>query len=135
MDLSAYVLLRALPPVQSQVGAILRSLRSNGRDRNALAELNDLLVGLTRTELGEAVADLGLEGLSPFCRNYVAAMVEVAAAQKGIAPPAWVRQIEPLEEPYFEGDLPGLRPYLLRVAPVGFRRRNIFVDATLGARV
>ncbi len=76
-----------------------------------------------------------LRGLSPYLRNYVAAMVELAAHQRGVAPPVWVRQVPPLEEPHFATSLPGLRLTLLRASPVPFKRRNIFIDSSLGDRV
>ena len=62
-------------------------------------------------------------------------MVEQAAAQKGVTPPPWLREIEPLVEPHFATPLAGLRLHLLRASPVPFRRRNIFVDTGVGGRV
>jgi len=37
--------------------------------------------------------------------------------------------------PWFAVPFPSLRPYLLRVSPVAFKRRNIFIDSTVGDRV
>jgi hypothetical protein len=62
-------------------------------------------------------------------------MVEQAADQKHVAPPAWVRDVAPLDAPHFATRLKSLRQHLLRSAPVPFKRRNIFVDAGVGARV
>jgi hypothetical protein len=62
-------------------------------------------------------------------------MVELAAKLKNVAPPLWTRQIAPLDKPYFGSDLSSLRLYLLTNAPPVFRRRNIFIDASLGDRV
>ena len=76
-----------------------------------------------------------LAGLTPYLRNYVAAMVELAAHQRDVFPPAWVRDVEPLEAPHFATPLAGLRLHLLRTAPVPFKRRNIFIDASIGDRV
>jgi hypothetical protein len=81
------------------------------------------------------VAAAELDDLSPYLQNYLAAMVELASQQKGVAPPAWTRNVEPLEEPHFATELPGLRLHLLRSAPVAFKRRNLFVDASIGDRV
>lgn len=134
-DLSSYVLARALPPLQLRVAAILRALRNDDERRFALAELHDVLVELPPHQFREALADVRVEGLSPFLQNYVAAMVEQAASQKGVAPPAWTRGIPPLDHPHFAVPFPRLRPHLLRAAPVAFKRRNIFVDAAVGARV
>jgi hypothetical protein len=60
-------------------------------------------------------------------------MVELAAHQKGVVPPAWVREVPPLDEPHFATPLEGLR--LLRASPVPFKRRNIFIDSSVGDRV
>jgi hypothetical protein len=73
--------------------------------------------------------------LSPYLANYVAAMVELACARRAIAVPAWTRPIEPLQDPSFGSSLPNLRHYLLTHSPAPFRRRNIFIDSTLGSRV
>lgn len=136
LDVSAYVLLRALPPACLGFHRLLDELRATGADhRFALASLNDHLASLTPEELPAAVADADLAGLSPFLRNYVAAMVEQAAFRRGVPPPAWVREVEPLDEPYFAVPLKSLRPHLLRSAPVAFKRRNLFVDSTIGDRV
>jgi hypothetical protein len=103
--------------------------------RFALAELNDLLAKLTRAELSGALRDAPRLDLSPYWKNYVAAMVEQAAHLKTIPAPRWLSDIEPLAEPHFAGGLASLRLHLLRASPVPFRRRNIFVDSAVGDRV
>jgi hypothetical protein len=85
--------------------------------------------------LREAVAHAEMARLSPLLQNYVAAMVEQASFLKRVQPPAWTARIAPLEEPYFAAPLKALRLHLLRASPVPFKRRNIFVDAAVGARV
>jgi len=135
VDVSSYVLSRALPEARSRIAEVLPALRQQRDYRYALAELNDLLSGLTSAQFEDAVADLEIEGLSAFLQNYVAAMVEHAANRKGTAPPKWVHSVVPLEEPYFAVSFARLRPHLLRSAPVAFKRRNIFVDSTVGDRV
>ena len=82
-----------------------------------------------------AVITRALSDLSLFQQNYLAAMVEQAAAQRGVEPPAWVRDVPPLETPYFASGLRTLRQYLMAVSPVPFKRRNLFIDATIGDRV
>lgn len=134
-DVSSYVLSRVLPPARSRFHEIARALRDEDGYRFALAELNDFLSGLAPAQFGDAVADVDLEGLSPFLRNYVAAMVEHASCQKGESPPSWVGDVEPLEEPHFAVPFSSLRLLLLRGSPVAFKRRNIFVDSTVGDRV
>ena len=114
---------------------ILSDLRESEDERFALAELSDLLADLPAGEFGRAVAGGLPTGLSPLLQNLVAAMVEHAAARNRTAPPPWARTVPPLESPWFATDLEKLRAHLLRVSPTAFRRRNLFVDATLGDRV
>jgi hypothetical protein len=133
-DVSSYVLSRLVPPDQDRFAAILRSLEPDADRRFALAELNGFLKGCAPIVFGDAVARADLGDLSPLVRNYVAAMVEQAADQKRVAPPAWVRDVAPLDLPHFATQLRSLRMHLLRSAPVPFKRRNIFVDAAVGAR-
>lgn len=136
MDMSAYVLSRALPDARMQFARLLEALRDDDPPGFALAELNDLLSGLTSGELCGAVEHADLTGLTPYFRNYVAAMVELAAHRRDVPPPAWVRDVEPMEtEPRFATPLAGLRLHLLRTAPVPFKRRNIFIDSSIGDRV
>lgn len=134
-DVSAYLLARALPQSRQRFDELLQALHDDGERRFALAELNDLLAGVGPGEFQDATADAELRDLSPYLKNYVAAMVEQAAHQKDVAPPVWVHDVKPLEEPHFAAPLASLRLHLLRSAPVPFRRRNIFVDSTIGDRV
>ncbi|MCI0437445.1 MAG: hypothetical protein L0271_28000 [Gemmatimonadetes bacterium] len=136
-DLSSYVLHCALPDGRLRFAGIIRALRDAGNPRFALAELNDLLSGLTRGQLADAVAAAPRElgELSLFLQNYIAAMVDQSADQHGIPPPSWGRDVPALDEPHFATPLRSLRLHLLRASPVAFRRRNIFIDAGVGARV
>jgi uncharacterized protein (DUF1778 family) len=136
-DVSAYVLSATLPEARMRFGEIVRALQHADDHRFALAELNDLLSGLTPTQLTEAaaVAPRELRDLSSLMQNYVAAMVEQACHRHRLSVPSWGRDVPSLEAPYFAGSLRSLRLYLLRVSPVPFKRRNIFVDAGVGKRV
>ena len=136
-DLSGYVLARALPEARLRFAEIIRALRGGEDHRFALAELNDLLADLTRAQLSDAVAVAPpeLRDLSPLLQNYVAAMVEQASHQREVPAPSWGRDVPPLEAPYFATPLRSLRLHLLRAAPAPFKRRNIFVDSGVGARV
>jgi hypothetical protein len=100
-----------------------------------LAELNSLLTGALANELRAAVAAAPEISLSPYIANYVAAMVELACERRAIAIPHWTKLVTPLKEPAFGSQLPSLRHYLLTQSPAAFRRRNIFIDSTLGSRV
>ncbi len=134
-DLSNYMLSRSLPANRLRFEDILRHLRVEGGHRFALAELNDLLSGLATVEFPGAVGEADLTGCSPFLQSYVAAMVEHAAGLKEVAPPSWARSVGPLPLPYFASSLRGLRLHLLRASPVPFKRRNLFVDSSVGGRV
>jgi uncharacterized protein (DUF1778 family) len=133
-DVSNYVLTRALPPARDRLEKILYGL-SASHHQFWLAELNDLLTPMAPLELSEAVEEVNVDRLSPLLQNYVTAMIELAANRTGIAPPRWAGRIEPLDEPYFAAPLANLRPHLLQASPVPFKRRNIFIDSSLGDRV
>jgi hypothetical protein len=135
LEVSQYVLSRLLPPARTRLLDIVGTLGRGEPLRLPLADLNDLLSGLPAAQFTDVVADVDLTRLTPLARNYVAAMVEQAAGQKGEPAPPWTRDVEPLDDPYFAVPFARLRPYLLHAAPVVFKRRNLFVDATLGDRV
>lgn len=135
LDVSAYVLARALPDVETRVATIIRALHEDRNRSFALAEFHDVLAALAPMEFAAALHHVDVRGLAPYVQNYVAAMVEQGAAAAGVQPPAWTRDIPPLDEPHFATPLRSVRLYLLRASPVAFRRRNIFADAPLGARV
>jgi len=134
-DVSSYVLSRVAPDAALRFQRILSAVGETDGGSFALAELSDLLAGLSARELEHATAGGLPDGLSPRLQNLVAAMVEHCAAERHGAPPPWARRIPPLSAPWFAVDLPRLRGYLLRVSPTAFRRRNLFVDSTVGDRV
>jgi hypothetical protein len=134
MDMSSYVLSRliSVPAARFQecIAAAAGPKWSFG-----LAELNTLLTKLSSVELSEAVASAPAFPLSPFLANYVAAMVELGCARRTVPVPAWTRAVAPLEDPWFANTSSSLRHYLLTASPAPFRRRNIFIDSSLGSRV
>jgi hypothetical protein len=97
-----------------------------------LAELNDLLTAAPGVEIENltppSIAD-------PYRLNYVTAMVEVAAHRAGVVPPLWTAAVTPLDAPVFVDPSLNLRAHLLTASPPPFRRRNIFIDSTVGDRV
>ena len=135
VDLSTYVMTRSLPPAHVRFTELVRALAEPGEERYVLAELNDFLSSAAIFELSEAVEVVDLGRLSPFLANYLAAMVEQASHNTGTTPPSWTRRVHPLDRPHFAVPMKALRLHLLKAAPVPFKRRNIFVDASLGARV
>jgi len=120
---------------EEKVQALLSSLRDDSERSFVFAELNDLLAGLPTEELRQATAGAPPEKLSAELSNYWAAMVEHACTARQILPPRWTLDIAPLTVPLFGSSLESLRLHLLVNSPPAFRRRNIFIDTTIGGRV
>jgi Protein of unknown function (DUF1778) len=135
MDMSAYVLSRVISAPASRFRECVEACAGQASASSALAELNSLLGALTPGEMRDAVAAPPSVTLPPFLANYIAAMVEYGCARCAIAPPAWTRTVVPLTEPAFATTLLSLRLHLLTHSPPPFRRRNIFIDSTLGDRI
>jgi uncharacterized protein (DUF1778 family) len=135
LGMSAYVLARALESHADRFAPLVRALASTEDARPVLAELHDLLAQLTPAEFEPVTGAAHIAGLSPYLANYVAAMTEHTAHLKRVDAPAWTRTVPPLDVPHFVTPLRSLRTHLLRNAPVPFKRRNIFVDSSVGARV
>ncbi len=133
-DLSTYVLGRAIPQRATEFARLVAAVRGAGL-RHALADLHDFLSSLSAREFGDAVERDPLRKSDPFVTNYVAAMVEHAAVQRGLPSPQWSLNVRPLEHPWFASDLLSLRLHLLTNSPAAFRRRNLYVDSVVGARV
>lgn len=134
MDVSSYMLSRVLPDEAGRFAALTAALRSSEAPAFVFAELHDMLSRCAAIDFRVLVEMPPPAGLAPWHANYVAAMVETAAHRVSVAPPAWVTSIEPLKTPWFAAPLRSLRPYLLRVSPPAFKRRNLFIDTTLGGR-
>jgi uncharacterized protein (DUF1778 family) len=136
-DVSAYVLSRVVPEAGETFRSLLQALRSSAGHRYALAELNEFLARCTDGQLCTALepATADLWHLSSFLQNYVGAMVEHACHGRDVPAPSWVRDIPPLEEPYFASTLRSLRLHLLAASPVAYKRRNVFIDTAVGGRV
>jgi uncharacterized protein (DUF1778 family) len=135
VDMSSYVLSRVLPEVARQFDDCVRSIARRQASRFGLAELNALLSRWTAPEIEAAVRERPSADLSPYVANYVAAMVELACARHGLQVPTWINDIPPLAEPVFGSSLTSLRLHLLTHSPPAFRRRNLFIDSSLGAQV
>ena len=100
-----------------------------------LAELHDFFKRLEPQEFSRALQYPPAAQLAPFEANYLAAMIEYAAAAGNVPVPEWVKNTERLETPWFASSLQGLRLYLLTHSPPAFRRRNLFIDSSVGERV
>jgi hypothetical protein len=134
VDMSTYVLERMLSIPAARFQQCMVAV-AGPQPSFGLAELNSLLTGALANELRAAVDAAPEISLSPYIANYVAAMVELACERRAIAIPHWTKLVTPLKEPAFGSQLPSLRHYLLTQSPAAFRRRNIFIDSTLGSRV
>jgi hypothetical protein len=135
LGMSAWVLRRLLPPAAATFEELASGLAGADTPAPVLAELNDLLTGLGAEELAEAVSEPPRARLEPYRANYLAAMVELACERAGVRAPAWTGSVHPLGQPVFGASLDSLRLHLLTHAPPPFRRRNIFIDASIGDRV
>lgn len=135
LDMSAYVLSRVLSTPAARFAECVAACADAREARFGIAELNSFLSGLSAAELRDAVAAAPAVKLTPYVENYVAAMVEYACQRHALAVPEWTRSVEPLEDPVFASALQSLRFHLLTHSPPPFRRRNIFIDSSLGDRV
>jgi hypothetical protein len=137
LTVSAWALRQLLPDEQDRFQELVHDLAEAdpASQSYAFAALHDFLAKEPGSRLSNAVANAPRTRLSPFAYAYVAAMVEHTLVMKRVSVPAWVRDAGPLEEPYFASSLVGLRLHLLSNSPPAFRRRNLFVDSTVGDRV
>lgn len=136
MDVSNWVLNLVLPPVEREFQALCRELVTRPQACSyTFAELHDLFDRLNGKEFERAVRQAPEVVLPPFEANYLAAMIEYVATLKGTVTPGWTRAVPPLERPWFASSLKSLRLYLLTISPPPFRRRNLFVDSSVGQRV
>jgi hypothetical protein len=134
LDMSSYVLSRVISAPSDQFLRLTSDV-AGPEPRFALAELNAALHAFSAEQLRDAVSMPPSSTPSPYLANYIAAMVERVCAMRAVPIPAWTLRIKPLTEPAFASALTGLRLYLLTHSPAPFRRRNIFIDASVGDRV
>lgn len=135
MGISQWVLNKALPPVQQTFQELLGQLKSVSNPKYILAQIHDMFNAASADEFELMVAQPPGVFISDYLANYVAAMIEYTAVQKGRKAPPWISQVPPLKIPVFGSDLKSLQLYLLTHSPPPFRRRNVFIDATVGQRV
>ncbi len=135
MTLSSYILAKAFPPKAEAFQHLLEELAEAQEPSFALASLSDFLVRLSAHELGTVLLPPRRARLSPFLCAYVAAMVEHRASSEQARVPIWVLNSPGLEKPWFASELRGLRLHLLTTSPAAFRRRNLFIDASVGDRI
>ncbi|MGQ0560801.1 MAG: hypothetical protein ACT443_02890 [Gemmatimonadota bacterium] len=134
-DMSAWVLSRVLPDEAERFQELVVALGSARTRQFALAELADYLRSLPPGAFQRAVSQAPRPKLDQGTLNHLAAAIELAAARRAQAPPAWTRQIPIPAAPEFGSTLFSLQLYLLTRSPVALRRRNLFMDASIDDRV
>ena len=135
MGISEWVLSKALPSGRQAFQGALAELKKGANQKFALAELHDLLNEAASAEFEAIVEEPPQVSLPPYLANYVAAMVEYAAVKKGSPAPKWTVEVPALDEPVFGSELLSLKLHLLTHSPPPFRRRNLFIDSTIGERI
>ena len=126
---------RLLPDQRGAFLTLVRSLGVTSRPSYVLAEIHDLLADIRKAEFSTVTETVSVASLDDVRANQLAAMVETTAARLRVHPPDWVDQVTPLATPCFASELVSLRLHLLCNSPPAFRRRNLFVDSTVGDRV
>lgn len=137
MDMSEWVLAALFPPLAFEFQNLCAEIAKQGQSSDrfcVFAALSDFLQRLDSEELARATIDRPDAKLDEFSFNYVAAMVELACHQKKTKPSAWLLEAVGLKEPYFGSPLLSLRLYLLSHALIPFKKRNIFIDSSIGDR-
>lgn len=136
MTMSDWILSRILPDDGRHFQQMLAELDAAAEPGFVLAEINEWLVAQPVTSIKEVLSSRPEQWpKSSYRANYLAAMIEEACRQKGVSPPLWLCDIKPLAQPHFISTLKSIRLHLLRHSPPAFRNRNIFIDASIGARV
>lgn len=136
-DLSSWIIETILPTKAHIFLDLVKNLAKANENQESfcLAMISDFLLSLETYDLNRAT-DVPLpHSLTPLRANYLAAMVEHTAITKGATPPSWTNNIKPLSDPWFGTDLRSVRLYLLAASPLAFKRRNIFIDSTVGNRI
>lgn len=108
---------------------LVEDIEATKQDPFAFARLSEFLKVLTPENFLKAVEYFPSHIQSPFCKAYVASMVEFTAHVLGVLPPLWVKETVALEEPYFGSTLKNMRAYLMTQSPIPFRQRNIFIES------
>ena len=135
MSLSEYVLKLVLSQKQLQFAKLVKDIGLANDSSFAFAAMSDFISNLNASEFEEALGSLPQTIISLEDQNYLAAMIEYSAALKGIPAPDWTMEILPLSKPFFGSEIKKIKKDLLLSSPVAFRKRNIFVDSSVGDRV
>ena len=132
LPMSQWVIKKLIRDNQQRFHQIVDNIRPGKKISYSLAVLNDFLTGLLSVEFRDAVNEKPNMPNDSYLKNYIAAMIEFAAHKNKKDAPTWVYQIEPLKQPRFASELSSFRLYLLTHSPPPFRKRNIFIDSSVG---
>lgn len=134
MTVSEWLLRLALPPKREELERLVGALARDERRSLALAALHDFLDRLELDEWGRCLATRPPSRVPPPYDALLAAMIEHAASLRGAPVPDWVLRTPPSNVPFLASELTSLRLHLLTSSPPAFRRRNLFVDTSVGGR-
>ncbi|MBI4420631.1 MAG: hypothetical protein HY560_07380 [Gemmatimonadetes bacterium] len=135
MDVSSWVLGRVLPAEGDRFQELVARLADPEGRRHSLAELGDWLRALPAGAFRRAAAHAPRAPLNAEVLNYLAGMIERAAARRGVPAPPWTGRVPIPQTPLLGSTLAAVRLHLLTQSPIALRRRNMFVDASLDERV
>ncbi|PCI64572.1 MAG: hypothetical protein COB38_12570 [Gammaproteobacteria bacterium] len=134
-DMSSWILSKVLNSQSDDFLKVIEKLVSSQQQSYIYAEIHDLLMKCDHNIFGETVKLPPTAQLNSFQLNYITAMVEHRAMQLSEKTPNWCSEINSLKKPHFGSNLKCLKLYLLLNSPLAFRKRNIFIDSTVGQRV
>ena len=135
LDVSSWVLKRSLNSFQDKFKSLVGKLSQSANHKYEFSELNEFISNLASEQSELAFSEKPKVHLSSYEWNYIAAMIEYSAYMKVFRLPDWINEIEVLEDAVFETNLESLKLYLLTQSPIPFRRRNIFIDTSIGGQV
>jgi hypothetical protein len=135
MSVAEWVLSHVFPAKRDEFERLVHALGSASERRFAWANVHDFLARLEAGDIERVLAEPASAKLTAPDDALLAAMIEHAAVLKEARIPGWVARTPPASVPFFASDLKSLRVHLLSVSPPAFRRRNLFVDTSVGGRV
>lgn len=136
VNISKWIMQRIMIDKRSQFQSICLKMSKDITNKSFyLSDLNDYLTNLSANEFLIALDTRPNVKLSISDWNIIVAMIDYAAYKKRAKSPDWLNDVEPLQHPLFATELTTVRQYLLITSPIAFRRRNIFVDTSIGGMV
>lgn len=137
LGISEFVLKRALNGIleYEAISKLCKSLDDQPEEKFVFAELHDLLASYPKDTLEYLAENSWPLPDNLWAKNYIAAMFEEILVKNEVDIPDWLQEIPVLSEPWFATELKSLKNYLLLSSPIAFRKRNLFIDSTVGARV